>query len=134
MWTHEHSVDTTATPAAVFALWADVPGWRAWNGDVTASVLDGPFATGSTIAMTTLDGDRIPLTLADVQADRSFTDEARFPGLLVRTHHLLTPTPTGTTVTYRMEITGQAGPDLGPTISGDFPETMAALVALAERR
>jgi hypothetical protein len=36
-----------------------------------------------------------------------------------------------------MEITGPAadsvGPELGPQISGDFPETLAALVERAER-
>jgi hypothetical protein len=35
-----------------------------------------------------------------------------------------------------MEITGSAadtlGPQIGPEISGDFPQTLAALVALAE--
>ena len=44
----------------------------------------------------------------------------------------------GTRVTYRMEITGPAademGPQVGPAITADFPETMAALVALALAR
>jgi hypothetical protein len=39
-------------------------------------------------------------------------------------------------VTYRMEISGPAadtvGPQLGPEISGDFPQVLAALVELAE--
>jgi hypothetical protein len=40
-------------------------------------------------------------------------------------------------VVYRMEITGPAadsvGPELGPQISGDFPDTLAALIQHAER-
>jgi hypothetical protein len=39
-------------------------------------------------------------------------------------------------ITYRMEITGPAaetvGPEIGPEISGDFPEVLAALAARAE--
>lgn len=39
-------------------------------------------------------------------------------------------------VTYRMEISGPAadtlGPRVGPEISGDFPEVLAALVARVE--
>ena len=39
-------------------------------------------------------------------------------------------------VTYRMEISGPAadtvGPELGPRISEDFPETLAALTERAE--
>jgi hypothetical protein len=42
-----------------------------------------------------------------------------------------------TRVTYRMEITGPAadtlGPQIGPEISGDFPQTLSALVERAER-
>jgi len=44
--------------------------------------------------------------------------------------------PERTRVTYRMEITGPAagtlGPQIGPEISADFPETLAELVARAE--
>ncbi|WP_164835742.1 hypothetical protein [Actinacidiphila soli] len=39
-----------------------------------------------------------------------------------------------TRVTYRTEVTGlgaDAGPEIGPGITGDWPETMAALVRLA---
>jgi hypothetical protein len=39
-------------------------------------------------------------------------------------------------VVYRMEITGQdadsLGPEIGPEISGDFPEVLAALAQRAE--
>jgi len=38
-------------------------------------------------------------------------------------------------VVYRMEITGsgadEAGPQIGPGITADWPETMAALVKMA---
>jgi hypothetical protein len=59
------------------------------------------------------------------------------PGdVLIRTLHRIDPLDDGRCrVTYRMEITGPAadsvGPELGPEISGDFPETLAALVEMA---
>jgi hypothetical protein len=28
---HEHTVRTTAGPAAIYALWADTPNWPAWD-------------------------------------------------------------------------------------------------------
>jgi hypothetical protein len=41
-----------------------------------------------------------------------------------------------TRITYRTEITGsaadQVGPQLGPAITADFPDVLAALVHLAE--
>ncbi len=57
---------------------------------------------------------------------------------MVRTiHRAEQPDHGRTRVTYRMEITGPAadalGPQIGPEISGDFPQTLAALVERAER-
>jgi hypothetical protein len=37
-----------------------------------------------------------------------------------------------TRIIYRTEITGQAGPQLGPAITADFPEILAALAKRAE--
>ena len=49
-------------------------------------------------------------------------------------HHRLHRLPTGTRITYRMEITGEqadtASPEIGPAISGDFPQVIAGLIAL----
>jgi hypothetical protein len=55
----------------------------------------------------------------------------------VRTMHRLEQATAGMTrITYRTEITGsaadQVGPLLGPAITADFPDVLAALVHLAE--
>ena len=51
--------------------------------------------------------------------------------------HRLEPAAGGRTrIIYRTEITGpaadQAGPELGPAITADFPEVLASLAKLAE--
>jgi hypothetical protein len=66
-----------------------------------------------------------------------FVDEAELDEIVVRTiHHIQRLDAEGARVTYRMEITGAAaetlGPQIGPEISGDFPQTLAALVERAE--
>jgi hypothetical protein len=52
--------------------------------------------------------------------------------------HTLVPTPEGTRVTHRLEIDGEGadevGPELGPQISGDFTESMDALLEQARLR
>src|SRR5947209_5731486 len=52
MWTTEHSIEASVDAQAIWRAWADVPGWPKWNGDIEHVELTGPFATGSTIAMT----------------------------------------------------------------------------------
>jgi uncharacterized protein YndB with AHSA1/START domain len=135
MWAVEHSVETSATPEQIWRLWADVAGWPEWNGDIERIDLDGPFAAGSRITMTPIGEDPIGLEIAEVAEPELFVDEADLGDIVVPTIHRAERLDTGTRITYRMEISGPAadtlGPELGPQISGDFPQVLAALVERA---
>ena len=136
MWSTEHSVETSAAPEQIWRLWADVPGWREWNGDIEEIELIGGFAAGSTILMTPIGDEPIKLRIAEAVEPELFVDEADLGEIVVRTiHRVERITPDRARVTYRMEITGPSadslGPQVGPEISADFPETLAGLVARA---
>ena len=137
MWVNEQTVETTAAAEDVWALWADVAGWPRWNGDIERIELRGPFAAGSTIVMTPIGDEPVELRIAEAVEPTLFVDEADGGDFVVRTTHRVEPLGARRNrVVYRMEISGQAadtiGPQIGPEISGDFPETLAALVELAE--
>jgi hypothetical protein len=137
MWATEHSIDTSAAPEEIWRLWADVPGWPEWNGDIERIELIGPFAPGSRIVMTPIGEEPIELRVAEAVEPERFADEAEVGEIVVRTIHRVERLERGRTqVTYRMEITGPAadtlGPQVGPQISADFPQTLAALVERAE--
>jgi hypothetical protein len=137
MWTTEHSTETTASPEAIWRLWSDVGGWREWIADIERIELSGPFATGSSITMTPQGQDPVELRIAEAVEPELFVDEADLGDLVVRTVHRVERLEgERNRVVYRMEITGPAadsvGPELGPQISGDFPETLSALVQRAE--
>ena len=138
MWTTEHSIETSAEPEEIWRLWRDVRRWPEWNADLAESELVGPFEAGSTIRMTSHDGETIELRLVDVAEPVLFVDEADVGNVVVRTTHRLEQADTGSLrVVYRMGIGGPeadaVGPELGPQISGAFPEVLASLVARAER-
>ena len=137
MWTNEHSIETTAAPEQVWRLWADVAGWPDWNDDIERIKLIGPFAAGSKIVMTPIGDEPIELQIAEAVEPELFIDEADMGEIVVRTTHRVSRIDSDRAqVTYRMEISGPAadtlGPQVGPEISGDFPQTLAALVGLAE--
>ncbi|HVQ92767.1 MAG TPA: SRPBCC family protein [Mycobacteriales bacterium] len=137
MWTYEHAVETTAAPEAVWRLWADVEGWGAWNLDIEKIEIGGPFAVGAEITMTSAGQEPVRLRIAELTAPQLFVDEADLGDVVVRTIHRLDRVEAGVTrVVYRMEITGpaadQVGPQLGPAITADFPQTMTSLVRLAQ--
>jgi hypothetical protein len=138
MWTTEHSIETTASPEAIWRLWSDVATWPEWNEDIEKIEISGPFAVGSTIAMTPIGQDTVELRIAEASEPHLFIDEAEFPDVVVRTVHRIDPVSGDRSkVIYRMEISGPAagtvGPELGPQISSDFPETLSGLVERAER-
>ena len=137
MWEYEHSVETSVAAAAIWRLWVYVANWGRWNKDVEAIELRGPFAEGSTISMTPVGQGAVQLRLAEVRENELFIDEAEIAGVVLRTAHRLEQLDGGRVrVTYRMEITGSSadelGPQIGPQITADFPETMAALLDRAK--
>jgi uncharacterized protein YndB with AHSA1/START domain len=139
MWAVEHSIDTDATAPAVWHLWADVEHWPEWNAGVERIELHGPFAVGSTILMTPPGDEPVELRISEAIEPELFVDEADGGDFVVRTtHRVETVGEERSRITYRMEITGPAaetvGPQIGPEISGDFPQVLAALAARAEGR
>jgi hypothetical protein len=139
MWTCEHSLETRAGAEAIFEILRDTGRWREWNAGVERIDLDGPFATGSTGVMVIPDQGSLRFRLAWVGEGRGFEDETEIPGadVVVRVRHSLEPLAAGgTRITYRATVEGPAadtlGSEIGPAVSADFPEVMAALAARAE--
>jgi uncharacterized protein YndB with AHSA1/START domain len=138
MWTTEHGRETAAAAEAVWRIWTDVPAWPEWNADLERAELSGPFAAGSTITMFPHDQNQIELRIAEAVEPERFVDEAAFGGVIVRTTHRIQPSGDRNRVVYAVEITGPEadtlGSQIGPEISADFPQVLAALVERAERR
>ena len=137
MWSTEHSVETNASPEAVWRQWADVPHWPKWNSDLAEAELEGEFGVGGTIRMTSKDGDVVELRIAEASEPELFVDEADFGNVIVRTTHRVERAEGDRArIVYQMEITGPEGdvigPELGPQISGDFPDVLEALARRAE--
>jgi hypothetical protein len=136
MWTTEHSIETTASPESIWRLWSDVATWGEWNADIERIEITGPFAPGSTIAMTPAGQETVELRIAKTAEPLLFVDEGELGEITVTTFHRVDTLADGRSrVTYRMELTGPAadthGPVVGPEISGDLPDVLAALVEKA---
>ena len=132
MWTTEHSIETIASAESIWRLWSDVATWGEWNADIERIEISGPFASGSTIAMTPAGQETVELRIVKTAEPLQFVDEVELGEITVTTFHRVdTRAEARSRVTYRMEITGPAADTLGPEISGDFPDVLAALVEKA---
>jgi hypothetical protein len=139
MWSYAHSLETSASAKAVFALYADVATWPAWDAGLERVELNGPFAAGTSGTIVVVGQVPLRMRLVSVEAGRGFEDETPVPGagVVVHVRHCLEPLAQGgTRITHLVSIDGPAadtvGPQLGPAITADFPQTMAALAARAE--
>ena len=137
MWEYEHSVETAATPKALWRHWSDMATWPQWNDGIETIDVEGPFEVGTTFTMTPPADESIRMRLVEIKPGESFTDEMDAGNFVVRTEHRLEPAAGALTrIVYRTEITGEAadhiGPELGPQITADFPEVLAALAKRAE--
>lgn len=134
MWTHEESIETTATPARIWALFSDVAGWKRWNAGIERIEIHGSFANGTTFSMQPPGEEAFLSTLIMVQENVGFTDETVIDGTRVLVHHRIVPLPSGNArIVYSTEISGPSASDFGPMVTGDFPDVLKALKVLAEK-
>ena len=134
MWTDTTSIATSAPPQSVWKLFEDVAGWTNWNAGIEHIALEGPFASGSTFVMKPPGMDAFRSTLRDVRRHEGFVDETILQDTRFLVSHELHPLPSGgTRITYAVRVEGPEAATLGPLVTADFPEVLAALKALAEQ-
>ena len=130
----EHTVTTTATPAAVWAKWGDPVDWPSWDEGLERVTLNGEFVTGARGELTVAGQPPLGYVLTDVRPGEGFTDETEMPGGVLRFVHRIEPAGDGRwLLTHRLEIDGSDElAALGPMITEDFPEAVGALAKMCE--
>ena len=133
MFTWSHTITSTATPEQVWPLYADVRRWLEWDSGLEAVTLDGPFAVGSTGTLQVEGQPPLSWTLTDVEENALFTDVTEIPGVATLTFvHRIDARPEGSAITHEVLIEGPAAAQLGPMVTSDTPDAMAALARIAE--
>ena len=133
MWTHKHSIETTASATRIWELFRDVAGWKSWNSGIEQIEIHGPFAAGTHFTMQLPDGTTLTSRLVEVEENQGFTDETWLEDTRVLVRHELAPLANGgTTVTYSTQVTGPDAEAIGGMATSDFPDVLLALKTRAE--
>ena len=111
MFEASHSERSSASPAAVWALWSDPARWPDWNDQLESAELEGELAVGQTARVKFRRGGRMQFRIVALEPERVFTDEARLPGARLGHEHRLQPSGGGVEITHRLYV---AGPLSGP--------------------
>ena len=106
MWHVEQSVETTASPEAVWRCWTDVNGWPRWVSDFQWSRLAGPFEEGGTIENKAKGLPVAKVRIAIVRPRSFFRTESRLLGMHLVFDHWIETTPTATRIKTRMNFGG----------------------------
>ena len=136
MWTYEHAAESPLPAEAIWKVLADLDSWALWDTSMERVELHGPLKAGSTVIMTPKGQDPITSVITEVTENERYADQTEFGGVTLGFSHTLAGLPGGgTRIVHRLEITGDradaVGPEIGPMITEDFPEAMAALLAHA---
>jgi len=137
MWTTNYEQTTAAAPSAVWGALEKLHSGTPLGPNSDAFELHGPFAVGTTLTITPQGQDPMQSTIVTLVPGVTYADRTLFGDLELTFRHDLSPTADGgTTVTHTLTIDGpgsdEIGPELGPQISGDFPDAMAELLSAAE--
>jgi len=135
---HERSIETKASPDAVWKIWSDPSTWTQWNPDVLSISLDGPFATGTTGTMTTKAGGSHRIRVEAVKPGRSFRLETTpIPLTHFSFHRQVAPgAGGGSRISQRLTMRGPLAPlfsaMMGERIAASFRPILEGLARRAE--
>ena len=135
MWTCEHTVTSHATPAQVWARYAEPRTWPEWDAATEHVTLQGLFAVGSRGSLKPVGGPTTRFTLTEVVPDVGFTNVTRLPMARLEFRHQIEATSTGSRLTHSVTISGLLSPlfarVIGAGVARDLPSAMTALARLA---
>jgi len=101
-----HSERSTADPAAIWQLWADPTRWPDWNEQIERAETDDELRPGAELRIKFRRGGTVRFNVTQLEPERLFTDEARFPGARLAHEHRLAPGRSSSEITHRISLTG----------------------------
>ena len=133
----QHTLETTALPENIWALWADVSSYKEWDDGIEWSKLNGEFNVGAHGELKPNGGRPTVFTIVEMLEGRSFTDLTPLTLGRLRFHHSMEPTDMGTRLTHRIEVEGPLAwiwaQVLKTVFQASLPAAMRKLARLAEK-
>uniref|UniRef100_A0AAU2VBQ4 SRPBCC family protein n=1 Tax=Streptomyces sp. NBC_00003 TaxID=2903608 RepID=A0AAU2VBQ4_9ACTN len=136
-FTASATVTADAKAHDIWALWADVNGWKSWDAGIASSELHGTFKAGNTFTLTPQGGEPMEITLKTVTQGEEFSDEIVAPFGAIRTYHRMEPIGQLVKVTHEVEAeiaadkAGFFGKEIWPHLQSGLAESLNSLAGIA---
>lgn len=132
----KHTVETIASPNAIWKIWQDVSNWNTWDHGLEFSKIDGSFKTGTTGTLKPKGGPIVQTKLIYVEPVKIFVDEAKLTLARIIVSHFLTEHEGKTQVTHQIEMKGPLAFFwsylIGRNMKKNLPQEMLPMVRKAE--
>jgi hypothetical protein len=106
MFEAAHSERSSATAADIWALWSDPARWPDWNEQIERAEVDGELRVGTELRIKFRRGGTVRFTVTELEPERRFVDEARFPGARLRHEHRLSQGRSSVEIDHRIYLEG----------------------------
>jgi len=131
-----HTVTTTASPEAVWAIWTDVPQWHTWDTGLKKAYMEEAFGLEAKGELTSLEGRDTKFMVVAYEEGRSYTFKSALPlgGLYVK--RTLSEENGQTAFTHEVWFQGLTAGIFARAFGDNFkkmlPEVMEAVKSKAE--
>lgn len=133
-----HTLQTSASAAAIWRIWTDVPNWKAWDDGLKTAELKGAFAVGTTGTLVPDKGPTAKFSLTEVVPGVSYTFRTKLPLGSLFVKRTLSTQNGQTTFTHEVWFKGFTkglfGRALGRKYHAILPDVMNKIKALAESK
>jgi hypothetical protein len=133
----EYSLVTSATPKAIWKLYAAVEDWPSWDSALVWVKWSGPFETGQAGTMKPHGAPVSKFVMTRCDPNHGFTDVSPMPLARIVFDHVLETVSGGTKVTHSATAHGPLGwlfaLLIGPKIRSGVPTSVRELARQAER-
>jgi hypothetical protein len=127
-----------APAATLFAIYADVPNWPAWDPDAKSASIQGPFVSGAIGRVVPHGGPPSTVRFVEVVPNARFRVQCRLPLCAMHFDYLLSEDGDATRVTHRVTFVGLLSPVFGRLIGSgmrrNLPTALERLASIAEGR
>jgi uncharacterized protein YndB with AHSA1/START domain len=130
------TLPTTASRAAIYALWADPTTWSRWDPQIERVTITGPMRVGARGKLKGAGGPESTIEIVAMEPGVRFAYAATGPGLRIlfeRKFEAGEPTRFTHSVAINGAAAGFLAGRLGPRFQTAMPAAMARLKAMAER-
>jgi hypothetical protein len=132
----KHTIETKASPKAIWAVWQDVEKWYTWDHGVEYSSIEGSFEKGTKGVLKPKGGPVVQIELTSVEPYKRFVSESKlFLAKIIFTHDIF-ELKDKTLVTHQIDMKGPwaflFAYLIGRKMKKNLPQEMAMMIEMIE--